>query len=80
MGHIHKRQCIKWYGIPMVYCGSLIQQDHGENISGHGFITIDVDSLEYDEIDIPNEQHGFYTFEINSEEDFETNSEIVLNI
>jgi DNA repair exonuclease SbcCD nuclease subunit len=80
MGHVHKRQCVKYEGIPMVYCGSLIQQDHGENISGHGFITIDVESLEYEEIDISNEEHGFYTFEINSEDDIDANQENILNI
>lgn len=80
MGHIHKRQCIKCNGIPMVYCGSLIQQDHGENISGHGFIKINVEDLDYEEIDIPNDEHGFYTFEINSEEDIDNDIENILNI
>jgi DNA repair exonuclease SbcCD nuclease subunit len=80
MGHIHKRQCIKCDGIPMVYCGSLIQQDHGENISGHGFIKINVEDLDYEEIDISNEECGFYTFEINSEEDIDLDKETILNI
>lgn len=80
MGHIHKRQCIKYDGIPMVYCGSLIQQDHGENISGHGFIKINVDELEFEEVDIENEEYGFYTFEINSEEDIDNDTENILNI
>ena len=64
----------------MVYCGSLIQQDHGENISGHGFIKINIEDLDYEEIDIPNDEHGFYTFEINSEEDIDNDIENVLNI
>jgi DNA repair exonuclease SbcCD nuclease subunit len=80
MGHIHKRQCIKYEGIPMLYCGSLIQQDHGENISGHGFVTVNTETLEYNEIDIKNEEHGFYTFSIDSEEDIDLNKEIILNI
>lgn len=80
MGHIHKRQCIKYEGIPMLYCGSLIQQDHGENISGHGFVTVNTETLEYNEIDIENKEHGFYTFSIDSEEDIDLNKEIILNI
>lgn len=80
MGHIHKRQCITYEGIPMLYCGSLIQQDHGENINGHGFVTINTETLEYEEIDISNNNYGFYTFEINSENDIDENKENILNI
>jgi len=80
MGHIHRRQCIKYEGTPLVYCGSLIQQDHGENLSGHGFIVIDVETCEYETVDIPNEEYGFYTFSIEDIEDIENNKEEILNL
>lgn len=80
MGHIHRRQCIKYEGIPLVYCGSLIQQDHGENISGHGFIVIDVETCEYETVDIPNEGYGFYTFSINDINDIDNDLEEIINL
>jgi DNA repair exonuclease SbcCD nuclease subunit len=80
MGHIHKRQCLKYDGVPLVYSGSLIQQDHGENVSGHGFLLWDVESATYEEIDIPNEDYGYYTFTINDIEDIDEDKEIVINL
>ena len=38
MGHIHKRQELKNYDTQLVYCGSLIQQNHGETVTQHGFV------------------------------------------
>lgn len=80
LGHIHKRQCIKTNGVPLIYCGSLIQQDHGENISGHGFIVVDVETCEYESIDLPNEEYGFYTFTINSVDDIDNDLEEIINL
>lgn len=80
LGHIHKRQCIKNNGVPLVYCGSLIQKDHGENLSGHGYILWDVEEQEYEAIDIPNENFGFYTFKINDIEDIENDKEEIINL
>ena len=80
MGHIHRRQCIKYEGIQLVYCGSLIQQEHGENISGHGYIVIDIDTMEYNSVDISNPDYGFYTFSIESIDDIDDNKEIILNL
>lgn len=78
-GHIHKRQKISYNGIPLVYAGSLIQQDHGENISGHGYIILDADSLTYEEKNLPNPNRGFFTFSINSEEDIDNDIEQIIN-
>ena len=80
LGHIHRRQCIANNGVPLVYCGSLIQQDHGENISSHGYVVWDVEKQDYEEIDIPNNEYGFYTFSINDIDDIENDNEEILNL
>lgn len=77
-GHIHKRQKMTYKGIPIFYIGSLIQQDHGETITGHGFSIVDVETLDIDNIDISNEW-GFYTMLINNEEDIDENTFSLLN-
>lgn len=80
LGHIHKRQCIENNGVPLVYCGSLIQQNHGENISSHGYTIWDVEKQNYKEIDIPNEDYGFFTFSISSIEDIDEDKEEIVNL
>lgn len=80
LGHIHKRQCITNNGTPLVYCGSLIQKDHGENISGHGYVVWDVKEQEYEAVDLENEKYGFYTFRINDIEDIEEDKEDIINL
>jgi DNA repair exonuclease SbcCD nuclease subunit len=79
-GHIHKRQCLKNNGVPIVYCSSLIQQDHGENLSKHGYLLWDVETQTYVERDIENEDYGFYTFSINNIEDIDEDKEEILNL
>ena len=80
LGHIHKRQALNHNGIPLVYCGSMIQKDHGENISGHGYILWDVQKQEYEEHDMTNEGFGFYTFTINDIEDIDEDKENIINL
>jgi DNA repair exonuclease SbcCD nuclease subunit len=80
MGHIHKRQCIDYEGTKLVYCGSLVQQDHGENLSKHGFLIWDIESQTYQEVDYSDENYGFYTFKIKNEEDIEKDEEEILNL
>ena len=80
LGHIHKRQCIKNNGVPLVYCGSLIQQDHGENIHGHGYVVWDTETLKYDEVDVENPGYGYYTMSLSSGEDLDNDAEEVLNL
>lgn len=80
LGHIHRRQCIKNNGVPLVYCGSLIQQDFGENVSNHGFVVWDVETQEYEEINIENPDYGYYTFRINSIEDIDEDKEDIINL
>lgn len=80
LGHIHKRQCIKKNGVQLVYCGSLIQQDYGENISGHGYILWDVMNKTYTEHDIENDEYGYYQFLISNIDDIENDKEEFINL
>lgn len=64
--------------VPVVYCGSLIQQNFGESINNHGFLSWDVETLTYTEHNIDND-YGFYQFTLNSIDDIETESEILKN-
>lgn len=80
LGHVHKRQCIVNDGIKLVYSGSLIQQEFGENISGHGYLLWDVQNQTYEGIDIPNDENGFYTVTINNEKDIEDDKEEFINL
>jgi DNA repair exonuclease SbcCD nuclease subunit len=80
LGHVHKRQCIKYNGIQLVYCGSLIQQDYGENISCHGYLVWDVENRTYTPVDIANETNGFYTVTIDSEADIDEDKEEFINL
>lgn len=79
-GHIHKRQEMTYNGIPVVYCGSLIQQNHGENISGHGYIVWDVETERYKSVDMANNDFGYYTFAIGSENDIDEDREQIINL
>jgi len=79
LGHIHRRQCIKYQGIPLVYCGSLIQQDFGENLSKHGFLIWDIDEENYEEVDFEDTEYGFYNFSIDSEKDLDEDKEELIN-
>lgn len=79
-GHIHKRQTLTYDTTDIIYTGSLIQQDHGENIKGHGFVAWDVEDEEYREYDLDHGDYGFYTFQVRSIEDIEENREEILNL
>jgi DNA repair exonuclease SbcCD ATPase subunit len=66
LGDIHKRQTmISPSGCKVVYAGSLVQQNFGESLNGHGFLVWDMDSMKYEAIDIPNE-YGYYTLDVDN--------------
>lgn len=79
-GHIHKRQEIKKNGVKIVYCGSLIQQNMGENVYGHGGVIWNVEDKTYTPFDIDKGEYGFYKFIINDIEDIENDNEKLINI
>jgi len=66
LGDIHKRQeMISPQGCKVVYAGSLIQQNFGETLDKHGFLVWDVETKEYEAIDIQND-YGYYTLDIDN--------------
>lgn len=69
-GHIHKYQELRRNGVPIVYCGSLIQQDIGETVSQHGFVVWDLEKKEHRFIEIENE-YSFYHLEISGTEEID---------
>ena len=79
-GHIHKRQEIKKNGVKIVYCGSMIQKDMGENLSGHGGVVWNVDNKTWDSFDLDRGEYGFYKFVIDNIEDIDNNEEKILNL
>lgn len=81
-GHIHKRQEIKKNGVRIVYCSSINQKDFGESVNGHGFVlwdTEDKEDITYKYVDVPNEDCGFYKFEVNDISDIEEDREELIN-
>lgn len=81
-GHIHKRQELKKNGVRIVYCSSINQKEYGESVSGHGFVLWDIEDpeeIEYKYVDIPDENCGFYKFEINDFSDLENDKEDLIN-
>ena len=77
-GHIHKTQEIKCGGVPVVYAGSLFQQNCGENITGHGFIVWDVENMTYKHHTVSND-YKIYKFTLSSYEDIKNNEERLIN-
>lgn len=79
-GHIHKRQEIKKNGVKIVYCGSLIQQNMGENLSGHGGVIWDVMNKTWEPFDLDRGEYGFYKFVIDDIEDIDNDNEKIINL
>lgn len=78
-GHIHKHQEIKRNGVPIVYAGSLFQQDSGENVTGHGFVHWNLEDMTYKHHEIPNNYRIFY-YQISSYDDVKNDEERLVNI
>ena len=60
---IHKRQHLNKQET-ISYCGSLVQQNHGEGLS-HGYLLWDVPKRKSKYIEIPND-YGYYTLDIDN--------------
>ena len=63
LGDIHKRQHLNKEET-ISYCGSLVQQNHGEGLS-HGYLLWDVPKRTSEYIEIPND-YGYYTIDIDN--------------
>lgn len=79
-GHIHKRQEIKKNGVKIVYCGSLIQQNMGENLTGHGGVIWNVQDKTWEPFDLDRGEYGYYKFVIDDIDDIDNNMEKLLNL
>ena len=64
---------------PICYSGSLIQQNFGENVKGHGFLIWDVETKTFIENDVEN-RFPYYQFKIKSLDDLENNDEKITNL
>lgn len=65
MGDIHFPQTIKNDKYNAYYCGSLYQQDFGEYVEHHGFGVLDVETLNYEFVELKN-SYGKYKIKIDS--------------
>lgn len=77
-GHIHKNQTIRKSGVPIVYSGSLFQQDVGENVIGHGYELWDMETMSHKHIEVSNNYRS-YKIEVTSYEDIANDTEKLLN-
>lgn len=79
LGDIHKRQYFtNKFGTIMGFPSSLLQQDFGETISGHGYLMWDVQNKTYVEHELAND-FGFYQFKITSLDDLDNGTEELTN-
>ena len=78
-GHIHKYQELRKNGIPIVYPSSLFQQNSGENISMHGYVVWDMETMEHVFHEVQND-YRIYKFEISSYNDVENDTERLTNL
>lgn len=62
LGDIHSYQYLNDEHT-IAYAGSLIQQNHGENLKGHGMLVWDVETRKSEFVEIPND-YGYYTLEV----------------
>jgi DNA repair exonuclease SbcCD nuclease subunit len=78
-GDIHKRQVFDIPGGKKAYMvGSTIQQNFGESIDKHGYGVYDIETDQYNFIDLPNSK-PFLKFHINSIDDLANGTEKLLN-
>ncbi len=78
LGDIHKYQEFIHKNIPIVYSGSLIQQNFGESIKKHGFVLWDIENLIYGHYEVEN-NYPYYQFSIKSLDDLDNETEKLVN-
>lgn len=76
LGDIHKKQRLQEYGEinidntkikkPVIeYCGSLVQQNHGESLKNHGFLLWDIKNKKSEFYEVEND-YGYVTINIDN--------------
>ena len=78
-GHIHRFQEIKKNGVPIVYSGSVFQQNVGENTTGHGYVVWNVNNMTYKHVEITN-NYRVFKFKINDYDSFKNDVEELINL
>ena len=78
-GHIHKYQEIRKNGIPIVYSGSLFQQNAGENTTMHGYVLWDIDDMEHELVEVDND-YRIFKFTADSYDDVKNDIERLVNL
>lgn len=78
-GHIHKFQELKKDGVPIVYGGSLFQQDESENVTGHGYVVWNMEDMTYKHVEIEND-YRIFKFKINDYGAFNDDVETLINL
>ena len=79
LGDIHLNQVFIHKNIPIIYVGSLIQQNFGEKVNGHGFVLWDIENMSYEHHQVEN-NYPYYQFRIKSLDDLENNEEVITNL
>ena len=72
LGDIHKHQVLqeqnkKQNQLVIVYASSLIQQNHGETLNGHGYVLWDVPTQTFEFVEVENDT-GYVTFDIDQQD------------
>ena len=78
-GHIHKFQELKKDGVPIVYAGSLFQQDETENTTGHGYVVWDMENMTYKHVEVDND-YRIFKFKIDNYDAFKDDIEDLINL
>lgn len=78
-GHIHRFQTIKKEGVPIVYSGSVFQHDAGENVTGHGYVVWDLETMSYELKEVYSE-HRIFKFKIDDYTAFSEDVETLINL
>lgn len=78
-GHIHKYQTIKKEGIPIVYSGSVFQQNAGENTTGHGYVVWDIEDMSYAHKEVEND-YRIFKFKATDYDAFTNDVEDLINL
>lgn len=78
-GHIHKFQELKKDGVPIVYAGSVFQQDESENTTGHGYVVWDMETMTYRHVEVEND-YRIFKFKIDDYDAFNNDVEDLINL